>query len=90
MAHREYKDFPIGTLVRAYDFEPMEGRAARYVDGIVTEHSETSCGAYALKLHVIADTAFPMGARLEIFAPLNTSMMDYEGRLEILKESEVA
>lgn len=66
-----------GTRIRSWDFEPMEGRPDRYVEGIV----------FAVKdglVHVAVIHDADGCGRTEISTPLELPITDYEKRLEIL------
>lgn len=84
----EFTSFPIesGTVIRAWDFEKIEGRQECFVEGIVIEIRE-----HSYLIHVIKDTVHPAGARLQIEAPKPGKIMfDFDNRIELVKPSELA
>ena len=71
------------TRVRAYDFEPMEDREDRYVEGVVVEHIEQH-GAKFLVVRVEKDTVFPDNPRNEVLVPMELGFGEYDNRVEVL------
>jgi hypothetical protein len=82
----KYAHIQIGERVRAYDFEPCEGRSDRYVEGVVVKKVTMTCGAYALKLDVDTDTLSPH-TRKGVHVPLETTMDDLweTDRVQVIK-----
>lgn len=77
-------------LIKAYDFEPMEGRTDRYVVGRVVRKGELKADYQTFKgyeVEVLKDTAFPEGARKTIYVPYETTF-DYDGRVLAVDEVE--
>lgn len=69
----------IGDHIRAWDHMPMEDRPDRYVEGSVTDVDYD-----IITIHVMKDTVFPVGVRLEIKTHDFTWMGEYEERIQIL------
>lgn len=74
-----FNDFPVGSKVRSYDFEPIPGRADSYVEGTITAH--ITDGTHSLVVTVETDSVFEKGVRDTVFAPLNVAFMEYAGRI---------
>lgn len=73
----------IGAVIRAWDFEKIEGRQDCFVEGIVTEIAEDH-----YVMHVLKDTVHPVGARLEVHAPKEDRLMlDFDNRIEMVAAS---
>jgi hypothetical protein len=79
----------IGDIIRAYDFKPCAGRGDAYVEGEV-EAITNECGFKAYKIKVSADkfigdveTIKTENNRIGqyIFAPFETSFMDFDFRI---------
>ena len=69
----------VGDHVRAWDHMPMEGREDRYVEGIVTK-----VDGEVIYIHVVKDTVFDFGVRLEIITHDFTFIGEYEERIQVL------
>ena len=68
----------VGDHVRAFDHMPIEGRDDQYVEGVVSKIYDD-----IIYVHVVNDTVFDFGVRLEITTPLLT-MFEYEERIQVL------
>lgn len=76
----------VGDVIKAYDFEPMEGRPERYVIGRVVRKGwveEAMCKGYVVQ--VFEDTAFPDDSRSEVLVPFQVSMLEYDTRVTVVK-----
>lgn len=75
----KYEHIEPGTRVRAYDFEPMQGREERFVEGVVSRH-DWWAHAKVLVIDCDRDTLWdrPPRSRVgeEVFVPMETSMED--------------
>jgi hypothetical protein len=69
--------FEVGDFVRSYDFEPIEGREPRYVEGLIVG---VDLDNYLYVIHV---KACSYGARIggQIKSPIKM-WNDYEGRIQ--------
>lgn len=82
----KYSGFTVGQTIRAYDFEPLEGRPDCYVEGTVLEVNDTSPYGTAGYAHYVIDCAIDSvwwhGVRIgqKILVPME-SMMDWDGRI---------
>lgn len=79
----KFEGFMVGDKVRAYDFEPMEGRKPRYVEGIISEVREKGTSEHQYSHYVIivdVDTLFDECPRGTVYAPMETSM-DFDNRI---------
>lgn len=77
----EYTEFKVGDYVRVWDHPKcsLNLRPDRYVEGFITEITDDEL----LKIHVIKDTCFALGARLVITTPVNV-IFDHPNRIEYL------
>lgn len=78
----KFEGIPVGTKIRAYDHEPMEGRTDRYVEGTITELYD-----YEYKGYIVAvekDTCFKSNPRKEVVVPYEVSFFDYDERVTVL------
>lgn len=73
-----------GALIRAWDFEPMEGRKDRFVEGVVLAIENDT-----FHIHVTKDTAFKIGSRLIVHAPIQGRAFgdDRFDRIELIDEN---
>lgn len=73
----------VGDKIRAYDFEPMEGRPDRYIEGVVREVVQwVRAGGY--KAYDIVLTYDSMGGRpigTAIYVPMEIGM-DFDIRVQ--------
>ena len=65
----------IGTMVRAYDFQPCGDRPDRFIEGEILDNGDDF---YTIK--VTKDTLFIEDPRPEIFTPIQ-NWFDWEGRI---------
>ncbi len=70
-----------GALIRAWDFEPMEGRKDRYVEGVVIAIENQT-----YHIHVTKDSDFKIGSRLIVHAPFQGLVFgdDNFNRIELI------
>lgn len=81
----KFEGFTTGQKIRAFDFEPMEGRRDRYVEGEIIE--VVYGDFYAYRVQVEVDTMAPAGARTEVLVPFETTF-DFDGRVVLLEDGE--
>ena len=74
-----------GDIVKAYDFQPMEGRADKFVIGKVVGVEQSQEGWMGYLIEVIEDSLFPEGGRDEILAPFRVGFMEYDERITMVK-----
>lgn len=85
----KFEGFKVGQTIKAFDFEPCEGRRDRYVVGriteVVREGSENLPHGYYW-IEVIVDTIYADGdyRRRYVAVPMQTSM-DYDGRVTLIE-----
>lgn len=87
MTALKFAGFTEGDTIRAYDFEPIEGRPERYIEGkitnVLTADDMQKMGREPFACYVVRveiDTCAPKGTRELVFVPHETSM-DYDGRV---------
>jgi len=89
----KFEGLEVGTKVRAFDFKPMSDRPDSFVDGFITEvHRDVLAGGPGYAAYLIAvtdDSVFEKNARTEIWAPMETSFMEYDERITVLEESNM-
>ena len=76
---KEIHEVKIGNHVRSWDHMPMEGRPDRYAEGVVT-----NVDGDIITIHVMKDTVFPVGVRLEIKTHSFTWTGEYKERIQVL------
>ena len=81
-------DVLIGDRIRAYDFEPMDGRVDRYVEGVV-QRTSSEYGAKCFVINCDVDSICPkgsLGSRVgeEVFVPMEVSFMEYDSRITVI------
>jgi len=64
-----------GDKIKAFDFQPMEGRDDRYVVGTIINKDD-----YSYTIQVEKDTNAPEGYRIEVIVPF-VVMCDFENRI---------
>lgn len=70
----KYEYIEPGQRIRAYDFDPCEGRRDRYVEGLVVGHYTGEGGVLFLHMEVHVDTSFMKHPRQEVMVPVETDM----------------
>ena len=78
----KFEGITVGTIIKAYDFEPMEGRRDRYVTGEILD-TVVRDGAKFYVVHCHKDSAFgPDHNRIgrAVLVPMEMCM-DYDGRI---------
>ena len=75
----------VGDKLKSFDFEPMEGRRDRYVEGYIIKLTEQSY-AYGYLIYCIKDAAF-LGdynrVGEHVFVPYETSM-EFDDRVTVV------
>lgn len=74
----KYENFAVGDYIRAYDFEPVENRPARYIEGFIVGR-QTVHGARCYTVEVERDTLSNREAAY-VNVPMETTF-DYDGRV---------
>jgi hypothetical protein len=77
----------IGDTIRGYDFEPMPGRADRYIEGVVVDKgiTEMGFGAYTIRVEVDAPANENRRSRVghELMVPFETGPIgEFDNRVE--------
>ncbi len=96
MSKLKFEGIPVGTYIRAYDFEPIEGRKDCFIEGTIKSVVDKGFLAYAIVVEYdswdedVSDIK-PEHSRVgvEYFVPLE-STFDYDGRVEVLPVLSVA
>ena len=72
----------VGDVVKAYDFEPMEGRPDRFLVGTVTAKGKTPLG-FARYTVTVTESPSPLSNRVgeEMFVPFGIAFDDWDGRV---------
>lgn len=76
----KFEGFQTGDRIRAYDFEPCEGRRDRYIIGTILEVDAWHLGALCYRVEVENDTTFYNNPRDVVFVPYEC-IFDYDGRV---------
>tara|TARA_R100000458_G_C8251335_1_gene228240 strand:+ start:1090 stop:1335 length:246 start_codon:yes stop_codon:yes gene_type:complete len=78
--------FKIGDKIRSYDFKPMPGRGDCYMDGVVTQVSNGlitfTCTRQVFDGIDVSEHSGSIDADVQTPAKF---MMDWDGRLEVIK-----
>ncbi len=78
----------VGSVIRAYDFEPLGDRPDRYIDGEIVEVVDgvkdlTDAKMYRVRVEV--DTLYPENPRPEVFVPMEVlGRSEWDGRVTVL------
>jgi len=81
----KFEGIELGATIKAFDFEPMEGRRDRYIVGNITDTAERH-GAKFYVVECVSDSAFPEGNNrigLDIYVPMEMCM-DFDERVEVM------
>jgi len=78
----KFEGIPVGTKIRAYDFEPMNGRADRYVEGTITKLYDDQYEGYVVAVE--KDTLHSKNERTEIIVPYEVGFLEYDERVTVL------
>lgn len=84
--------FEIGDRIRAYDFQPMEGRNECYLEGVIVDTTtEPGYRAFVVECDTDVFDGLMHDTRIghKIFVPMETSN-DYDGRITSVKSSTAA
>ena len=81
----KYEGIAIGTIIKAYDFEPMPGRTDRFVVGTIIDLEAPDGCEYASFYHIICDKDSSFGpgysrVGIDIYVPMEMGM-DFDGRI---------
>lgn len=80
-----HEGFKVNDMIRAWDFQPVEGRMDRYVEGFVgrIERYGTDKFPYAhYRVVVMKDSSFPEFPRDEVIVPMEVSLTEWDNRVE--------
>lgn len=72
-----------GDIIRGYDFQPMEDRPDRYVEGVVFEVDDSFYHIWVTK-----DTAYEAGVREDVGIPKEVYFGEYEGRVTVVRSKD--
>lgn len=78
----KFEGIPVGSKIRAYDFEPYKGRDDRYVEGTITGLSDRPYKGYVVAVE--KDTLYTINARKEIIVPFETGYFEYDERVTVI------
>ena len=82
MASLKFEGLAIGTRIKAYDFEPMEGRPDMYVVGeIIRTHNDPYDGYEIL----VTDSDHESRIGTTVIVPLEVSMGEFDNRITVIK-----
>lgn len=74
----------IGDTIKAFDFEPMEGRPDMFLIGKVIDKGITENGYAAFTVEVTESPEHEKRVGATMFVPFE-SFMDYEGRVTLVE-----
>jgi len=87
----KFEGIPVGSKIRAYDFEPMPGRGECYAEGVI-DSLTTIYGTKAYSVTVSREVwdGSPLvgddeGRRLSIYVPMEVSFLEYDSRVTVLE-----
>ena len=84
----KFEGIPLGTTIKAYDFEPFPGRRDRYVVGKIA-NTVVRDGALFYVIACTEDSAFPEDDNrvgLDVFVPMEMCM-DFDERVTVVEEA---
>ena len=70
----------VGNKIKAYDFEPMEGRPDRFLVGVVTNKGKTPLGFAGYTVSV-TESSIPNRVGEEMFVPFGIMFNDWDDRV---------
>ena len=78
----------VGDTIRAYDFKPMVGREACFVEGVVTKVDDKGfdCFVITVTKDSWSDSEDKGRVGQEVLVPFQVSFMEYDGRVMNLSE----
>lgn len=92
----KFDGFKVGDEIKAYDFQPpqfstddMDGDHY-YVIGVIEEIGVMEQGALCYRVRVSMDMSAPKGAREIILVPYEVSLLEWDGRVTLVKEGNRA
>lgn len=86
----KFEGIAIGTTIKAFDFEPMEGRRDRYVVGEIRD-IVTKDGAKFYVIRCQEDSAFgPKHNRCshDVYVPMEMMFSDFDERITVVEDAE--
>lgn len=78
----KFEGIPVGTKIRAYDFEPRPGVTDKYIEGEIVGLYDKEYRAYIV--NVEKDTLYPDNPRIDVFVPFEISLMEFDERVTII------
>ena len=78
----KFAGIPLNTTIRAYDFQPMQGRKDMYIEGVITGIDTDQFDGYMVQVTKDSD-----GDRTIVKVPMEVSFLEYDERITILKEA---
>lgn len=78
----KFEGIPVGNVVRAYDFKPMESRPDSYIEGVIFGEFSGPYKGYRVRVINDSDKEDVKYSRigLEVIVPMEVSH-DYDGRV---------
>lgn len=73
----------VGNKIKAYDFEPMEGRPDRYLIGTVTAKGKTPLG-FAGYTVTVTESSIPNRVGEEMLVPFGMVFDEWDGRVSLV------
>ena len=72
----------VGEVIKAYDFEPMQGRPDRFLIGEVTAKGKTPMGFAGYTVNV-TESPYPLSDRVgdEMYVPFGIMGFDWDNRV---------
>ena len=74
----------VGNKIKAYDFQPMEGRPDRFLVGIVTNKGKTPLGFAGYTVTVTESAGYAERVGLEMFVPFGMVFDEWDGRVSLV------
>ena len=75
----KYSGFKLGQKIRAFDFQPMEGREDRFVEGVIVDVQYSPYHSYQIEALEASSDHYSEGDRVSV--PMEMSFMEYDGRV---------
>lgn len=78
------QDFKIGDLVKSFDFEPMQGRTDRFVQGFIDDITDDG----RFEIRVTFDSTDQ--DRQIVFTPIELFVTEFDGRIQSVNKGDRA
>ncbi len=89
----KFEGIKIGTKIKAFHFQPMEGRPDSYITGTIIgiRKNDTEAHSYEVKVDtdVIGGKSVPVADGKTMWVPFEVAFMEFDNRITVLVQPNV-